>query len=259
MGNICDVCSKDGILSTPLNTLSKSKKSNSQVSSESQVLKKIAKYDLLKVIGTGSFGKVYLCRDKTTGRLYALKMLQKKKIQEAGITKDRILIERKVLSESDHPRIVKFYSSFQDDHYLYFLMEYLQGGSMKKYVHSSQSKRDSRVKFYACQILEGLMYLHRSRDIIYRDLKPENILLDADGNVQLCDFGLAIKGDYGMTFCGTPEYIAPEIIERKSDKTTSTPKAWICGPSAAFCTSSQHKSFRFNAKASRLRGSISAK
>ena len=141
-------------------------------------------------------------------------MLPKKKFVKANISKKRILTERKVLLESKHPRIVKMYYSFQDDVYFYFVMEYLEGGCLENYLNNKRSLKSNQIKFYAAQVLEGLIYLH-DKDVIYRDLKPENILLDKNGEVKLSDFGLAKYGSIGTSFCGTPEYIAPEIIKSK--------------------------------------------
>ena len=91
--------------------------------------------------------------------------------------------------------------------------------------------------FYAAQVLEGLLYLHLKKKVIYRDLKPENILLDHKGDAKLSDFGLAKYGVAGVSFCGTPEYIAPEIIDSKSNKVNCIPEVSICGPSGVSCMS----------------------
>jgi serine/threonine protein kinase len=255
MGNICNACSNEGILSNPLEKLKKKPKkkqslNSSSLSTESQIKNKIEDFELLKAIGKGTFGMVYLCREKSTQKFYALKMLQKKKIIQAEISKNRILIERKILTESNHPRIVKFFSSFQDQFYLYILMEYLEGGCFKKYILSNQPKTKNRIKFYAAQILDGLIYLHKNKNIIYRDLKPENILLDSKGHVKLCDFGLAKRGNYGSTFCGTPEYVAPEIIDGNSNEVPFIPKASTSGPSDAFYMSSPPGNSHLNASQS---------
>jgi len=172
---------------------------------------------LTKVIGRGSFGKVYLAKKKTAprkGEYFALKVLIKQVVKD----KDQVehtMAERKVMEQITHPFLMKLHYAFQNASRLYFVMDYLPGGEI--FFHLSRKKFDSaKVRFYISQIILGIGHLH-ANNIIYRDLKPENVLLDADGNVRITDFGLAKKGlgakQTTDTFCGTPEYLAPEIIQ----------------------------------------------
>jgi len=172
---------------------------------------------LTKVIGRGSFGKVYLAKKNTApnkGNYYALKVLIKQVVKD----KDQVehtMAERKVMETISHPFLMKLHYAFQNATRLYFVMDYLPGGEI--FFHLSRKKFSAeKVKFYISQIALGIGHLH-AHNIIYRDLKPENVLLDAEGNVRITDFGLAKKGlgarQTTDTFCGTPEYLAPEIIQ----------------------------------------------
>lgn len=170
-------------------------------------------FDLLKVIGRGSFGKVMLVRKKTDGEIYAMKILRK----EAIIKRNQVehtKAERAILENISHPFLVTMRYAFQTDTKLYFVLDYMRGGEL--FFHLKQARRftETRARFYCAQIALGLGHLH-SNGIIYRDLKPENILMDEAGYIKLTDFGLskATKpGDAATTFCGTPEYLAPEVI-----------------------------------------------
>jgi serine/threonine protein kinase len=223
MGNTCNLCNVSKVFSTPLpekKTTDKPIPSQIPDASTNETLpskKEINNFEILRKLGKGAFGTIFLCREPSTKRLVAVKMLNKKKLKKVGMTKDRLMSERTVLCESRHPRVVKFFYSFQDKHYFYFVMEYLAGGCLKKYLSTCNKPSKDRVRFYAAQVLEGLLYLHREKKIIYRDLKPDNILLDEQGHAKLSDFGLAKEGMAGLTFCGTPEYIAPEILNGNSN------------------------------------------
>ena len=255
MGNACNLCDTNGVLSNPLNKLDKKKtpkkkeQSNpnkqDQQDQQNQIeelqppispeKKKLDDFHVIKMLGRGAFGMVVLCKEIKTKKLFAMKMLPKKKFIKAKISKHRLLTEKKILSESKHPRIVKMYYSFQDNKYFYFVMEYLKGGSLQEYLNLQKARKSIRVKFYAAQVLEGLLYLHLKKKIIYRDLKPENILLDHNGNAKLSDFGLAKYGVAGISFCGTPEYIAPEIIQSKINKINFIQEVSIYGHLVVFC------------------------
>ena len=169
----------------------------------------------IKVIGRGSFGKVILACKKGTENLYAIKIIKKKLLTDQTQISHAIT-ERKILEDSKCPFISKLYFAFQTNKNLYLAMEYLSGGEL--FYHLSQSRvfSEVRARFYIAEIVLGLEFLHKN-GIIYRDLKPENVLLDKDGHVRLTDFGLSKSGmsekQKATTFCGTPEYLAPEIIQ----------------------------------------------
>jgi len=151
-----------------------------------------------------------------TGKVYALKMLRKEHVVKRNQV-EHTKAERSVLETVSHPFIVDLVFAFQTPKKLYIVLEFCQGGEL--FYHLSRAGRfsEGRCKFYAAEILSALAYLH-SLDIIYRDLKPENILLDGDGHVKLTDFGLSKEGVKdnvsASTMCGTPEYLAPEILNK---------------------------------------------
>ena len=171
-------------------------------------------FDLLKVIGKGSFGKVMQVRKKDTQKIYALKAIRKSYIvSKSEVT--HTLAERTVLARVDCPFIVPLKFSFQSPEKLYFVLAFINGGEL--FYHLQQEGRFdlSRSRFYTAELLCALETLH-DLDVIYRDLKPENILLDYQGHIALCDFGLCKLNmkdeDKTDTFCGTPEYLAPELL-----------------------------------------------
>eukprot|EP00158_Paraphelidium_tribonemae_P005735 Partr_v1_DN27497_c1_g1_i1_m72422 putative AGC family protein kinase len=176
-------------------------------------------FNFLKVLGKGNYGKVMLAVLKDgDGRYFAVKIIKKSSlIDEESL--EHVLAENRVLQTLDHPFLVKLYCSFQTDDRLYFVMEYVNGGEL--FFHIGREKRfgEDRVRFYASQIVLALHYLHQ-KGIVYRDLKLENLLLDEAGNIKITDFGLVKEGvgayDVTSTFCGTPEYLAPEILEEEN-------------------------------------------
>lgn len=172
-------------------------------------------FDYLKVIGRGSFGKVILARHRQQGGYYAVKVLQKKMIVKRKEQK-HVMVERSVLLKGlQHPFLVGLHFSFQTPHTLYFVLDYVNGGELFYHLQRDGSFSESRATFYAAEMCAALGYLH-SLGIVYRDLKPENILLDREGHVMLTDFGLCKEGIAAggimHTFCGTPEYLAPEVL-----------------------------------------------
>lgn len=171
-------------------------------------------FDLLKVIGKGSFGKVMQVRKKDSGKIYALKALRKSHIvSRSEVT--HTLAERTVLARVDNPFIVPLKFSFQSPEKLYLVLSFINGGELFYHLQKEGRFDLSRARFYTCELLSALDSLH-SYDVIYRDLKPENILLDFKGHIALCDFGLCKLNmktdDKTSTFCGTPEYLAPELL-----------------------------------------------
>uniref|UniRef100_H2Y4V0 non-specific serine/threonine protein kinase n=1 Tax=Ciona savignyi TaxID=51511 RepID=H2Y4V0_CIOSA len=178
-----------------------------------------SQFELLKVLGQGSFGKVFLVRKivgNDRGQLYAMKVLKKAKLK----VRDRVRtkMERNILVDVNHPFIVKVYYAFQTDGNLYMVLAYLRGGDLFTRLSKELMFTEDDVKIYLAELALSLDHLH-SLGIIYRDLKPENILLDVDGHIALTDFGLSKESTEGSekaySFCGTVEYMAPEVVNRR--------------------------------------------
>ena len=176
--------------------------------------KTLEDFEILRTIGTGSFGIVKLAKEKATDRYFAIKSLSKSSIiQQKQV--DHVMSEFMILRQIEHPLLVYLDSYFQNDSTIRFVTEYVQGGELFTYLRSVGRLSNDHAKFYAAQVVVMLEYLH-SKSIIYRDLKPENLLIGADGYLKLTDFGFAkVVVDRTYTICGTPEYIAPEILLNK--------------------------------------------
>eukprot|EP00931_Biecheleriopsis_adriatica_P087054 TRINITY_DN61577_c0_g1_i1.p1 TRINITY_DN61577_c0_g1~~TRINITY_DN61577_c0_g1_i1.p1 ORF type:complete len:337 (-),score=76.75 TRINITY_DN61577_c0_g1_i1:65-1075(-) len=176
-------------------------------------------FESLKVLGKGSYGKVFLCKRRMDGgsKLYAMKMLRKEHVMNRNQV-EHTKTERSVLEHVSHPFIVALHYAFQTPKKLYLVLDYCPGGEL--FFHLSRAGRfaEGRTRFYTCEICLALEYLH-SLNIIFRDLKPENVLLDAEGHAMLTDFGLSKQGVAdnfsAQTMCGTPEYLAPELLVSK--------------------------------------------
>lgn len=174
-------------------------------------------FQILKLIGKGTFGQVYQVRKKDTKRIYAMKVLQKKVIVQkkevAHTVGERNILVRTAMTDS--PFIVGLKFSFQTPTDLYLVTDYMSGGELFWHLQKEGRFNEQRAKFYIAELILALQHLHL-HDIVYRDLKPENILLDANGHIALCDFGLSkanlTKNDTTNTFCGTTEYLAPEVL-----------------------------------------------
>ncbi|KAI9749091.1 MAG: hypothetical protein M4579_007007 [Chaenotheca gracillima] len=174
-------------------------------------------FQILKLIGKGTFGQVYQVRKKDTQRIYAMKVLSKKVIVQkkevAHTLGERNILVRTAMADS--PFIVGLKFSFQTPTELYLVTDYMSGGELFWHLQKEGRFNEQRAKFYIAELILALQHLHQ-HDIVYRDLKPENILLDANGHIALCDFGLSkanlTKNDTTNTFCGTTEYLAPEVL-----------------------------------------------
>ena len=172
----------------------------------------------LKLLGRGSFGEVLLVRLKVNNKLYAMKILNKD-LLKIKKQQTHTKTERNLMVKINSPFIVNIKSAFQDQTKLYIVTEFMQGGDMFFHMHDANEPfKMDRVKFYVMELVLALDFLHKN-NMVYRDLKPENILLDIKGHIKLTDFGLSkileTEGDKAYTICGTPQYLAPEVILKK--------------------------------------------
>ncbi|NXN41463.1 PKN2 kinase, partial [Rhinoptilus africanus] len=176
----------------------------------------IEDFHCIAMLGRGHFGKVLLAQYKATRKLYAIKALKKKDIIRRDEI-DSLNCEKRifeVVNSSDHPFLVNMFACFQTPHHACFVMEYTPGGDLMMRIHEDVFP-EHMARFYAACVVLGLQFLHEKK-IVYRDLKLDNLLLDAEGFVKIADFGLCKEGigfgDRTNTFCGTPEFLAPEVL-----------------------------------------------
>uniref|UniRef100_A0A347ZJ76 non-specific serine/threonine protein kinase n=1 Tax=Reticulitermes speratus TaxID=60591 RepID=A0A347ZJ76_9NEOP len=170
-------------------------------------------FDVISVLGRGTYGKVQLVRLKSNAQLYAMKTMSKRRLAESDQI-EQTITERNVLTQIVHPFLVGAHYSFQNEVKIFLVLDYVPGGELFGRLKEEGNFSESRVKLYSAELLLGLGHLH-SLGLVYRDLKPENILVDKEGHIRITDFGLAKKTAFGETtntFCGTPEYIAPEML-----------------------------------------------
>lgn len=174
-------------------------------------------FEILQILGKGSFGEVFLVQKRESKQLYAMKVLRKSKVMAQNLIK-YAKTERNVLSYIKHPFIVSLNYAFQTPEKLFLILDYCPGGDLGFQISREKKFDEARAKIYACEILLALEELHK-RDIIFRDLKPDNIVLDDEGHAMLTDFGLSKEGIYGnfmaKSFCGSLAYLAPEMIKRQ--------------------------------------------
>eukprot|EP00041_Stephanoeca_diplocostata_P011120 m.180525 g.180525 ORF g.180525 m.180525 type:complete len:393 (+) comp18422_c0_seq1:248-1426(+) len=178
--------------------------------------KTLVSYEKSRVLGAGSFGRVLLVKLKGSEDWSACKIISKKRIIETKQV-EHTLNEKNILFCMNSPFVVKLFEFFQDAKNLYFVLEFVSGGEMFTVLQRSRRRKFSseQTQYFAAQTISAFEYLH-NLDVIHRDLKPENLLIDHKGNVKLTDFGFAKRvSDVTFTMCGTPEYLAPEIIANK--------------------------------------------
>jgi atypical protein kinase C iota type len=187
--------------------------SGSNTIAESQIT--LNDFNVLKVIGRGSYAKVLMVQLKKTKRIYAMKVIKKELVMDEEDI-DWVQTEKHVFEQaSNHPFLVGLHSCFQTDSRLFFVIECVNGGDLMYHMQRHRRLPEEHARFYSAEISLALSYLH-NRGIIYRDLKLDNVLLDGDGHIKLTDYGMCKEGmrpgDTTSTFCGTPNYIAPEIL-----------------------------------------------
>ncbi|XP_062548507.1 cAMP-dependent protein kinase catalytic subunit beta-like [Armigeres subalbatus] len=174
----------------------------------------LQEFDVLKTLGTGAFGVVKLIRRKNTEEYFALKILSKEKIVRHKQLQHTVN-EKRILQSVEFPFMVHLECCYKDNSYIYLVMPFICGGELFGLLRKSKRFGEDQAKFYGAQVAMAIEYLHHM-NLIYRDLKPENILIDTKGYVKITDFGFCkVIRDRTWTLCGTPEYLAPEVIQSK--------------------------------------------
>ena len=174
-------------------------------------------YRIGRVLGKGAFGKVSLAMHKLSEQLVAIKSMSKEDLQSEEDLKRRTKLEMGILKQCNHLNVVKLYDTFETEKHICFVIELCSGGDLFSYIKKRRRLKEDVAKFFFKQLCEGLAYIHNAKKVVHRDIKLENILLDATGNVKICDFGVSrqlVTGEEQMMQqCGTPAYIAPEILK----------------------------------------------
>lgn len=204
----------NGSSTRPVSTTSPAAPSQTVTSRTTKGKYSLTDFTLKRTLGTGSFGRVHLVQSNHNQRFYAVKVLKKAqvvKMKQVEHTND----ERKMLQKVKHAFLVTLWGTFQDSKNLYMVMDFVEGGELFSLLRKSQRFPNPVAKFYAAEVTLALDYLH-AQGIIYRDLKPENLLLDRHGHLKITDFGFAKEvPDITWTLCGTPDYLAPEVVASK--------------------------------------------
>lgn len=192
--------------------------SRSDLSSSFSKRVDLSSFLTLSVIGKGSYAEVLLVRNKKDNKLYAMKCIKKKTIALEK-QETHIMTERNVLiAMKGQPFFVKVHATFQTEKCLYFVLDYCPGGELYRILRRYRHFSERETQFYAAQLVLAIEMMH-NKNILYRDLKPENVLIDSDGYIKITDFGLSkqnVEKNEAKSICGTPEYIAPEIIRKKA-------------------------------------------
>ena len=176
----------------------------------------ISFYKFGRMIGKGAFGKVNLGLNLLTGRVVAIKSFNKENIKNE-ISRKKILYETNLMRKLRHNSITKILETFESEKYIFIIMEYISGGNLQSFVKKRRKLNEKTAKIFYKQIIEGIKYIH-SQNIVHRDIKLENILIDLNNNIKICDFGVGIminKNSILHDQCGTPVYMAPEIIKNE--------------------------------------------
>ena len=209
------------ILDSPknLNHNDSTKSSSKKNHKHSHKKVKLEDFKFIRLIGIGSYGKIYVASKKSSNKLYAIKILNKKNVRNK-LELQNIKTERTVLAKLNHPFIQKLYYAFQTKGNLYFITQFMHGGELNYHIYKEPNNyfTEEKARFYASEIILAINYLHKN-NCIYRDLKPENVLIDKTGHIKLIDFGLSkLCEGYPCktkTLCGTLEYLAPEVLFEK--------------------------------------------
>ena len=209
------------ILDSPknLNHNDSTKSSSKKNHKHSHKKVKLEDFKFIRLIGIGSYGKIYVASKKSSNKLYAIKILNKKNVRNK-FELQNIKTERTVLTKLNHPFIQKLYYAFQTKGNLYFITQFMHGGELNYHIYKEPNNyfSEEKARFYASEIILAINFLHKN-NCIYRDLKPENVLIDKTGHIKLIDFGLSkLCEGYPCktkTLCGTPEYLAPEVLFEK--------------------------------------------
>jgi len=178
-------------------------------------------YKYGRLIGQGAFGKVNLGLNVLTGRVVAVKSFNKQKLNNQTENKNKIFYETDLMKYLNHPNITKLLEHFESEKYYLIIMEYINGGNLFSFVKKRRKLSEKTAKFLFRQIIKGIKYIH-SKNIVHRDIKLENILIDVNNNIKICDFGIGKildnKNKKLHDQCGTPMYMAPEILLSTKEK-----------------------------------------
>jgi serine/threonine protein kinase len=171
-----------------------------------------AQFDVLRTIGVGAFSHVDLCFHRSSQRYCVMKVMTKSRLIELN-QEEHVIAEVKILRKVPHPNVVALYGTFQDNMNVYLVQEFLSGGEVFSHLRTLGYFDVDTTRFYAAEVLLVFQALHAAK-VVYRDLKPENLVFSADGHIKFIDFGFAkVIDDRTYTLCGTPEYLAPEVVK----------------------------------------------